>query len=146
MNGLGTRAYTTIGPLGAGGIAKIYGMPWVIAALIALGVLFILFVSAVMPQDSSDRLAWWQSLWARKDRTTSSTPQGTAPELPEEPKERQIDQPEETTTAATLSAVGAPTPRATLTATSRSGRSDTLGTQAGAQLCPVDRTVHIAEA
>lgn len=111
MNGLGTRAYTTAAPLGAGGIAKIYGIPWVIAALIALGVLFVMLVSAVMPQDSSDRLAWWQGLWARKADTPSSAPQDTTAELSEEPAKHELDQPEEEIAAATVSAVQAPTPR-----------------------------------
>lgn len=110
MNGLGTGAYTTIGPIGAGGLAKISGMPWAIAALIALGVLVILLVSAVMPQDSSDRLAWWQSLWARKDRTTAPTPQDTNAEQLETPEGHPARQPEETT-GTTLSAVGASAPR-----------------------------------
>lgn len=61
-----TRVMAAVSPLGIGGAAITFSeMPWAIAALIAVGVLGVAFTRAVMPQESSDRLRWWQSRWER---------------------------------------------------------------------------------
>ncbi|GGO94058.1 hypothetical protein GCM10011584_34220 [Nocardioides phosphati] len=66
MSGIGVSA----GSIGAGLLTALSGMPWGVAALVYVGLLLVLVLGAVVPQESADRLAWWQSLWARKARPT----------------------------------------------------------------------------
>lgn len=62
MNTIGASAST----FGTSLLAAVSGMPWGLAAFITGGMLLVSFAAAVIPQESADRLAWWQSLWSRK--------------------------------------------------------------------------------
>lgn len=103
MNSLATRVASIGVPMGFGGAAIQFSkMPWGIAALIALGAFIVALTCAVMPQESSDRLSWWQSRWARLDNK-GGLPPAAAPETANDVLvDRQDPQPgdEETNTAA----------------------------------------------
>src|SRR5688572_12603349 len=82
MTGVGPRAIAAVSPFGAGFLANLSGTPWGVTVVISLGVLLVALVCAVMPQESGDRLAWWQSFWARSEpprirvRSESEDPDG----------------------------------------------------------------------
>ena len=82
-------ALTAISPFGIGFVSHLSGTPWGVTVVVTLGALLVAFVCAVMPQESSDRLAWWQSYWARGGPTDTrkraesgtATPGATADKL-----------------------------------------------------------------
>lgn len=60
------RIGATAASLGSSGLATLAGMPWGIAAVVSSGAMLVMFAGAILPQESGDRLQWWQSFWARK--------------------------------------------------------------------------------
>lgn len=94
MKSLATRVATIGVPMGFGGAAIQFSeMPWGIAALIAFGAFIVALTYAVMPQESCDRLSWWQSRWARLDKK-DGLPRPAAPETANDVRvDRQGQQP-----------------------------------------------------
>ncbi|MCF3136909.1 hypothetical protein [Streptomyces olivochromogenes] len=59
--------------------ASVAGAPWGVVLAVALSGLFIVLVQSVIqgmiPQDSGDRLTWWQAYWEhRRQRAQGSAP------------------------------------------------------------------------
>lgn len=71
MTAFVSKAVASMSPFGAGLVANLSGVPWGATLVITLGALLVALVYAVMPQESPDRLSWWQSLWERNGQRES---------------------------------------------------------------------------
>ena len=53
--------------------AALAGAPWQMVLVVALAGLVVVLVQSLvhgtMPQESADRLTWWQAYWRRRDPT-----------------------------------------------------------------------------
>lgn len=60
-----TGGYAAIAVLGGLDGLRAAGVPWWVALLLGIAALVVVLVSAVFPQESAHRLAWWRD-WRRE--------------------------------------------------------------------------------